>query len=105
MSNYFEKFNNGGIAFMEGRDKGNLQDMLDKPLHIVDYGFIKNDEGEYAVMQFAEDGSKFYFGNSIITEMLHTVEDDGMKEALAEQPIKFFSRESKKGRTYTGFKF
>lgn len=105
MSNYFEKFNNGGIAFMEGRDKGNLADMLETPVHIIDYGFIKNDEGEYAVMLFAEDDKRFYFGNSIITEMLKTIESDGMKDALAEQPIRFFSRESKKGRTYTGFRF
>ncbi len=104
MSNYFEKFNASGIKFMEGREKGNLSDMLDKPLHIIDYGFITNDEGTYAVIMFAES-DKFYFGNSIITEMLQTVESDGMKDALSEQPITLFSRESKKGRTYTGFKF
>lgn len=105
MGNYFEKFNNGGIQFMEGREKGNLSDMLEKSLHIIDHGFIAGDDGDYAVMLFAEDAEHFYFGNSIITEMLKTVDADGMTAELAEQPIMFVQRESKRGRTYTGFKF
>lgn len=103
---YFDKFNNAGIPFMEGREKGNLSDMLDKPLHIVEFGFINGEDGEYAVMAFAEDAERFYFGNSIITEMLHTVKDDGMCEELAEQAITFVKRTSRSGkRTYTAYVF
>lgn len=103
---YFDKFNNAGIPFMEGREKGNLSDMLDKPLHIVEFGFINGEDGEYAVMAFAEDAERFYFGNSIITEMLHTVKDDGMSDELAEQEITFVKRTSRNGkRTYTAYVF
>lgn len=103
---YFDKFSNAGIPFMEGREKGNLSDMLDKPLHIVDFGFINGEDGRYAVMLFAEDDENFYFGNSIITAMLETVDDDGMRDELAEQVITFEHRTSKNGkRQYTAFKF
>lgn len=106
MGNYFDKFKSAGIPFMEGRDKGNLSDMLNRELHIIDYGFIHGDDGDYAVMAFAEDDERFYFGNSIITEMLREVEGDGMKEELSYQPIRFEQRVSRNGRrTYTTYVF
>lgn len=103
---YFDKFVRKGIPFMEGREKGNLRDMVDKPLHIVDFGFINGKDGEFGVVQFAEDDKKFYFANGIITEMLMQVDDDGMREELAEQPIVFTMRMSKERKQeYMTFDF
>lgn len=103
---YFDKFVRKGIPFMEGREKGNLRDLVDKPLHIVDFGFINGKDGEFGVVQFAEDDKKFYFANGIITEMLMQVDDDGMREELAEQPIVFTMRMSKERKQeYMTFDF
>ena len=105
---YFDKFNaNGGIPFMEGREKGNLSDMLNYPLHIADFAFLSDEDNrEYAVMVFQEDSERFYFGNSIVTEMLRTVEQDGAKPIISQRAIKFDTRKSKqRGRTYTTFQF
>ena len=103
---YFDKFKSNGIPFMEGKEKGNLRDMHGKPVHIADFGFISGEDGEYAVMMFAEDSEHFYFGNSIITEMLHTIDVDEMRNELSQQPIVFNERTSKNGkRTYTYYDF
>lgn len=103
---FFDQFNAGkGIPFMESRTKGNLHDMLDKPLHIVDFGFITGENDPYAVILFAES-DKFYFGNTIITEVLQKVEDADKREALKSETVIFHERENKKGsRTYTAIEF
>lgn len=103
---YFDKFVRKGIPFMEGREKGNLRDLVDKPLHIVDYGFIEGKDGRFAVIAFKEDEANFYFGNSIVTEMLEEVDADGMRDELANQVIQFSLRISKeRGQEYMAFDF
>ena len=103
---YFDKFANKGIPFMEGKDKGSLRDMIDRPLHIEDFGFINGQDGKFAVILFAEDSDNFYFGNSIITEMLEQVDADGMRDALADETIVFSMRMSKERKQeYMTFDF
>lgn len=96
MSNYFSKFNpSKGIPFMDNRDKGSNDDILDKPLHIVDFGFITTKYGDCAVVIFKEDAEKFYFLNSIITDVLHHIESDDMRSKLADQAIVFTKKWNK----------
>lgn len=102
---YFDKFNNGGIPFMEGREKGATSDILGETLHIVDFGFINGDNGEYSVFMVAEHENTFYFGNQVITDMLREIQKDGMEAELAKQDIVFEERTSKKGRPYIAFRF
>lgn len=103
---YFDKFNNKGIPFMEGADKGDLRDICGKVCHIVDFGFIRNDDGgDYGVMQLKEHEGMFYFANPVITEMLHQVDNDGMRDELCNQGIVFNLAMSKKGREYFAFEF
>ena len=102
---YFDRFNKKGIPFMDNRDKGDMHDILDKPLHIEDFGFIQGDEGEYAVIAIKEEPEMFYFCNSVITEMLQQVDKDDMRDELPKQVIKFELATSKKGREYFRFEF
>ena len=102
---YFDKFNNQGIPFMENRDKGDMHDLIGKTVHIEDFGFIRNDEGDYGVIIVAEDKDNFYFYNAVITDMLHQVDNDGMRDELVKQNIVFSMATSKKGREYFKFEF
>lgn len=102
---YFDKFNREGIPFMEGRDKDKLDNVCGRMLHIDDFGFIEGKDGQFAVIAFQEEPTKFYFGNSIVTEMLKEVQNDGMKNELRKQVIVFDKRTSKDNRVYTSFKF
>ena len=101
---YFSQFKSRGIPFMEGREKGKLSNMHDVDLHIVDFGFIKGTDSEYAVMLFAEDEKNFYFGNKVVTQMLKKVDEDGMRDELAKLPIVFTWKSTLDGkREYTDF--
>ncbi len=97
---YFEKFNRGkGIPFMDGRTKIDLP--LNENVHIVDYGFINGDDGEFVVLALYEYPENFFFGNSIATQNIQTIESDaGSKEEaiamLADVAIVFNKVESKK---------
>lgn len=102
---YFDKFNNKGIPFMENRDKGDMHDLIGKTVHIEDFGFIRNDDGDYGVIVVAEDKDNFYFCNAVITDMLHQVDNDGMRDELVKQNIVFSMAMSKKGREYFKFEF
>ena len=102
---YFDRFNSKGIPFMDNRDKGDLRDILGETVHIEDFGFIRNDEGDYGVIAVKEKPEVFYFCNQVITDMLHQVENDDMKDELVKQGIEFSLAESKKGREYFRFEF
>lgn len=102
---YFDRFNNRGIPFMEGRDKGDMRDILGKKVHIVDFGFIKKDDEDFGVIALAEDEKNFYFCNQVITEMLHQIDADNMRDELTAQNIVFSLVKSKKGRDYFTFEF
>lgn len=102
---YFDKFNRDGIPFMEGREKGDKQEMLDRMLHFQGFGFIEGKNGQFAVMAFQEIPNKFFFGNSIVTDMLKEVQKDEMEKELYKQTIVFNERVSKDGNKYVAFKF
>ena len=103
---YFAQFNAGkGIPFMEGREKANLKDVLDRKLHIDDFGFIKGEEGEYAVISFAEDKDYFYFANAIVTDALKKIKEDGKSEELKDVAVVFTLRMSNKNREYVAIEF
>lgn len=104
---YFKKFSGGGVDFMDGREKADVGVLTvsGEPVHIDNHAYLKNDEGEYAVFTVEEMPGFFFFGNSIITEVLKTVDEDGMEELLPKVGARFLSKRSKKNRDYTAIEF
>lgn len=102
---YFDKFKNNGIPFMDGREKGDLHQIIGEKVHIDDFGFINGENGEYAVISTIEYPQTFFFCNAIITEMLRTVQADEMESALAKQEIAFVEMKSRRGREYMTYVF
>lgn len=71
-----------GLPFMEGRVKGDITE--GKIYNIVDFGFLKGDEGDFAVYITRENPNEFYFGGSIVTENLKKIEETLTDEQLVE---------------------
>ena len=92
------------ITFMEGRTKGDLAEIIDKQLTLKNFAFLKNEEGEYAVFIVNEIPDTFYFGGTVITDNLKSLENAGYKEEIIEVglPIKVYSKRSKNKKTYYG---
>lgn len=104
-NNYFSKFANKGIPFMDGRTKGNIASLVGEVLHIEDFGFISQEGATYPVIAFKEHPAEFYFGGKVLSDILIQVDHDGMREELKEQPIVLKMVQSKKGRTYMSVEF
>lgn len=104
-NNYFAKFANKGIPFMDGRTKGNISSLVGEVLHIEDFGFINQEGSTYPVIAFAEHPAEFYFGGAVLNDILIQVDRDGMREELKSQPIVLKMSQSKRGRTYMGVDF
>lgn len=104
-NNYFTRFANKGIPFMDGRTKGNISSLVGEVLHIVDFGFINQEGSTYPVIAFAEHPAEFYFGGAVLNDILIQVDRDDMREELKSQPIVLKMTMSKRGRTYMGVDF
>lgn len=105
INNYFSKFANKGIPFMDGRSKGNIASLVGEVLHVEDFGFIAQEDSTYPVIAFKEHPNEFYFGGAVLNDILAQVDRDGMRDELCEQPLTLKMAKSKKGRTYMGVEF
>lgn len=95
-----------GIKFMENRTRGELKEILNKEVILRDYDFINGKEGRFVV--FIVDGieDKFFFGGSVITDLLDSLNPEEKKELQAEGvPVEVYSKKSKNGRDYNGMTF
>lgn len=105
VNNYFSKFANKGIPFMDGRTKGNIASLVGEILHIEDFGFINQEGSTYPVIAFKEHPTDFYFGGAVLNDILTQVDNDGMRDELKAQPLVLKMVKSKKGRTYMSVEF
>ena len=95
-----------GIKFMENRTRGDLKEILNNEVTLRDYDFINGKEGRFVV--FIVDGieDKFFFGGSVITELLDSLTPEEKKELQAEGvPVEVYSKKSKNDREYNGMTF
>jgi hypothetical protein len=99
------------LPFMEGREKGELDRIINTPVTINDYGFLhdnsKGDDKEYVCFTIKEDPQNFYFGGQVLTENMKELEEDGYKDAILEEglPVLLSKRKSKNKKEYTTVTF
>lgn len=103
---YFSRFDNKGIPFMEGAEKGDIIELLGRYIEIApDYGFINGDSGRFAVFHLADDATRFYFAPSVITNILDEVDRDGKREEFIGTPLQIVKRVSRSGKSYYAIEF
>ena len=97
-----ELFSNA-LPFMEGRDKGNLNTIKEKPVTIIDYGFLGDGNDEYVGFIIDEDPNNFYFGGMVLTENLKALDNEGFGLDIRTNglPVMFNDKTGKNNRTYT----
>lgn len=101
------KMNSGeGIPFMQGRTKGETEELLGKKLTIRNFGFINGNDGEYVVFIVDEIEDKFYFGGSVLTTDLKAISEEEITEVNENGlPIMLEERKSKNNRKYVAVTF
>lgn len=96
------------LPFMEGREKGNTDELIGQISTITEFGFLPNDGGEvYAVFITKERSKKFYFGGKVLTERLSELDTEGYGDDIRREglPMLMTKTKSKNGRFYSAVKF
>ena len=97
---------NSGIPFMEGREPGELKDVVGRIVTIIDYGFLaqtKQSKEPVAVIALKEHPEYFYFGGQVITDQLRQLDEECYGEDIRTEglPVVFELRKSNKtGNSY-----
>ena len=102
-----ESMNSGkGIEFMNGRTKGEMEELLDKVVTIRDYAFISGTDGEYVVFIIDEIKDEFFFGGKVLTDNLKSLTEEEHEELKTEGlPTLVSQRTSRNKRKYIGVEF
>lgn len=96
------------LPFMDGRDKGDVKELVGQVSTICDYGFLNGDEGDtYAVFITKERSKTFYFGGTVLTDQLAQLEAEGYHDAIITEglPMLLTEKKSKNNRTYMNVEF
>lgn len=96
------------LPFMEGREKGEIKELIGQVCTIKQFGFIPNDAGDpYAVFTVKEREKKFYFGGMVLTERLIQLEKEGYREVIEYEglPVMMTEKKGKNNRFYTNIEF
>lgn len=96
------------LPFMEGRDKGDVKELVGQVSTIADYGFLKDDDGrDYAVFIVNERTNKFYFGGQVLTDQLQQLEAEGYHDDVVAEglPMLMVEKKSKNNRSYINVEF
>ena len=88
---------------MEGKEKGEIDELINKEITIINYDFVKDKEGKEYVAFLIKETNKFYFGGLVLTENLRELDLEGYGEDIRAEGIKCIlnKRKSKNGMTYT----
>lgn len=104
--------NNGGSPIMNGREKLETIEIIEAgTVSLVACDIIKNDGDEFAVAVFAEFPDNFYFGGTVLTDIVNGIYEilDAPRDEpvyMLDDPIKMTAtrQKTKKGnRMYTAF--
>lgn len=96
------------LPFMEGKEKGDMDRILNMNCTIRDYGFLKDEKDkEYVCFTIDEDTQFFYFGGQVLTENMQELESDGYHASIVKEglPVLFGTRMSKNKKEYTTVSF
>lgn len=95
------------LPFMDGRDKGEMNELIGQISTITDYGFLKDGDKDYAVFIVKERSKTFYFGGQVLTDQLTQLEAEGYHEDIVTEglPVLFTQKKSKNKMTYVAVEF
>ena len=107
INEFIDKLSNT-LPFMDGKEKGSSDELLDEILTITDYGFMRGDKGDYSVFIVKEIPEKFFFGGMVITEDLKEFDTNGYYDEIKMKGLQIqFSKvvSRKTGKTYTNVQY
>lgn len=92
------------IKLAEGREKGDLEDLIGETITINNAEMVYLDSDSYVAFTVEEDGKNFYFGGQVLTQDLSTLIEEGYLDEIKKNglPVILTREKSKKtGNRYT----
>lgn len=97
------------LPLMDGREKGETDELIATKVTIRDYGFLTNENGEpYVGFIVDEIPKKFFFGGTVLTDRLLQLENEGFHDVINDEglPMLMTNAKSKKNnRAYVNVEF
>jgi hypothetical protein len=101
-----KEITSGGLEIMVGREKGDVQGILNETIIVDGFQFGKGeDSSEYVVFTLRDNDTEFFFGSSVVTENFKALDnmltDDEKGELLITGlEISLHEKKSKNNRRY-----
>lgn len=104
-----EMFKKSSFIDLSGKTQVSIKDLIavTPEITITDFSFAKTSNGDTAIVTYAENENNFFFAPTVLTTMLHTINDntdalekfktDGLRVTISETTNK------KGNRTYFNF--
>ena len=92
------------IKLAEGREKGDLEDLIGETITINNAEMVYLDSDSYVAFTVEEDDKKFYFGGQVLTQDLSTLLEEGYLDEIKKvglQVILSKEKSKKTGNRYT----
>lgn len=97
------------LPLMDGREKGETDELIATQVTISEYGFLTNEDGQpYVAFIVNEIPKKFFFGGTVLTDRLLQLENEGYHEVINDEglPMLMTNAKSKKNnRAYVNVEF
>lgn len=61
------------VSRLASGNKLSTDDIIDMELTIIDFDFVESDNGKYSVVRFSEIKDGFYFGGTVLTNILSEI--------------------------------
>lgn len=112
LSSIAKQATNRTESIMTGKEKVEVSSIINvypDGIHITSASIIKGKDGDYAVINFAEDEKSFFFAGKVLTDIVKqwlevTGTEEAMNKELTAEPVavRLYDAKNKSGRTYTG---
>lgn len=92
------------IKLANGREKGDLEDLMGETITINNAEMVYIDTDSYVAFTIEEDSEKFYFGGLVLTQDLSTLLEEGYLDEIKQYGLTvILSKEKSKktGNKYT----
>ena len=108
LADKMKDFKGKTIEFMENREAGVMNDLIDTEKTIVDFDIInsRKQKKSFAVFILKEDDKNYYFGGQVLTDFLLSLNNEEAEELRTKGcRVKFLKVKSENGFTYTNIDF
>ena len=90
------------LEIMQGKEKGNTDDLIGEIVTITDFDFLNSQNGKYGVFTVKEHPDTFYFAGQVLTDDLEQLDQSGLRPDVQKEglPALLTKKKAKESNRY-----